>query len=309
MNNIGGLIMPNIKIKKKLILSSTVVLISLTFILVNNTSGTTNCFYSSNSLNNGYIEIDKLTIGSNEDLLTQATANGWVGTGTEVAPIIIEGYWLKDFVYGFTFFDTDLHVVIRNNKITGFIDNTSECSLVFTRCSNIIIEDNTFLQPDNAITIFTGTSNITFRNNSVNMCRANGLKIVGGSNISVYNNTIFNCNQNGIYIHSTVDSFFEDNIIYNNLMNGFFLEKVSKNNLIDGNNITNNVEYGVKIDSFSESNTVSNNIILDNKAPYLDEGTDNVFKNNHTGSNTTTGSGIFIILSVFPILLVNKKRK
>ena len=192
-----------------------------------------------------YTVSDPISITSDTEFATQATNNGWPGSGTSIDPYIIENLQIvntTNSTNGISISGSGItkYFVIRNNYIemTGYNSN----GIYLKYINNLgTIENNT---------IYNNTY---------------GLRLDYCSYITVRNNTITNNSNYGFYSYSSSHSTIEYNSISenNNTAGIGFYPTTSSYNIIQYNNISYNDEgiwYNSNDHDIIHNNTFSHNI-------------------------------------------------
>ncbi|MFX1255369.1 MAG: hypothetical protein ACFFCZ_27450 [Promethearchaeota archaeon] len=131
-----------------------------------------------------YIEHTAISINGNSDFLSQATNEGWNGTGTIDDPIIIAGYkFSNDSGYLFKIENTNLHFDLRDNLFDG--ENiTREVGLHFGNVSLGTISNNFIFDlrgaDDENITgcYVVDGNHLTFTDNTLGRITGNNGKVI-----------------------------------------------------------------------------------------------------------------------------------
>lgn len=215
-------------------------------------------------LSESYIPHDWIAVNGNEDFLTQTALEGWTGSGTEIDPIIIEGYSFSESRHLFRAINTDLYFVFRNNFLDGIDFNW--CGFYLNNVSNGQIYDNTVTNsaiPFHVVTI----SNCLFENNLAyhNGNMAYALEL------------------------TCIDNVIRNNTMYDNF-GGIWLDWNNTGNLVTYNNISGNYGDGIVLLEDARNNLIANNTIVDNTLNgILCRGYDNEFSDNLILRNTHNG--------------------
>ncbi|MFX1532879.1 MAG: nitrous oxide reductase family maturation protein NosD [Promethearchaeota archaeon] len=202
---------------------------------------------------------DPIDINGNLDFLTQATLEGWSGTGTPTDPIIIEKY-----------------KILSNNRITPTF-RVKNTDLYFKFC------DNQFRQTYSAIGLFNVT-NAQIINNDIPSCQY-GVSIDRSHHITVLKNVIHNgdstIDMRAINVYNSNFTTITNNTVnvsgmeYSLVVRALLLD-ASNNNIISYNDISNC--KNVITSSFSSNNIFQNNQIHDcNGGVYFDHNNNDTF--------------------------------
>lgn len=177
----------------------------------------------------------QISIISDSELATQATAMGWPGDGTPSNPYVISDIVIGNPPNGLGIFisGTSKHVVIENCTISG--------------TSSYAIE-------------VTGASNVTIRSSTMDGCFC-AFFMYTSRNCTISDNTISSC-QTGLLLISSCDISIAGNTITDSLYNGMEL-CTSPGNTISGNTVGRSGDYGLYLSS-SDGNTIFENTFFDN---------------------------------------------
>ncbi len=148
-----------------------------------------------------------ISINGNSDLNSQATTNGWSGSGTSSDPYIISNYSISSSnQYSFVIQNTNLHVIFENNFLTNGIVGV-------------------FVQ---------NVQNLVIKNNSITNCEKFGILIDESANNLIVNNTISHTsNGMGLLITNSVNNLFNNNTSEFNSNHGFFISQNTTNNTFE----------------------------------------------------------------------------
>ncbi len=183
----------------------------------------------------GYESHSPFYIQGNEMLLDYAATEGWPGTGTSDAPIIIEGYSFRNYTHVFTMSDTDLHFIFRNNILDGIDDRW--CVIVFSNVRNAVVHDNTII------------------NGAV------GAHIMKTNDSVISNNHIYGQSWDAVYMETgCYRNIIENNYFHDMYEAGVWSWNYCSDNIIRGNTI-HDVIYGVSFRDNTPRNCIVNNTI------------------------------------------------
>jgi parallel beta-helix repeat protein len=241
---------------------------------------------------NSYIDHIPINIIGDDQLLSIAESEGWVGDGSSNSPIVIENLKIVNStnIWLIRVQDTTLHIEISNNYLDGvlgsakdygdgiWINNVENCKIsgntilengmgisVEANNKNIIVENNIISQNNGAGIHLYSAVDVLIRNNTIydntfretsSFISGNGLHISDSDNITLIKNTIYQNDGNGI--HSTGSSIkISENTIENNNENGIYYQNIKDSN-IDNNYFFNNTESGIILIN-SDGNQIKNN--------------------------------------------------
>ena len=216
-----------------------------------------------------YTDHDFISIIGNEDLLSQASAEGWEGAGSSEDPIIISGYRIVDSRHLFRIINTDLHFIFQNNLLNG-IDG-SWCGLYLANVTNGKVWNN------------------TVQNTAI------GLHMLQIYNCSLASNDIYDNYHDGIVLELPCSgNNVTGNHIYDNTECGIILDYGCTNNVIADNEIHDNNGNGIYLwqyyfEPLIANNTIERNVITRQPVGISVQGRDNVVSNNTIREAGRTG--------------------
>jgi len=208
---------------------------------------------------------DPIHINGNSDFASQASANGWLGDGTQGNPYIIASYEIdgNGGTYCIWTENTDLWFVIRDCKVWNATSYGAE--------------------PWGAGIYLKNVTNGTLENNN---CSGNrdGISVSSSRNNNITNN---NCSGNsyGIYLASSSNNNITNNNCSGNSY-GIYLYSSSNNNTITNNNCSSNSQYGIYLYSSSNSNITNNNCPSNSRGISLSSSSNNNITNNNCSGNS-----------------------
>jgi parallel beta-helix repeat protein len=256
-----------------------------------------------------------IRIDGDADLMAQAIAENWTGSGVPGDPIAIEGYQINDTQIGIRVQQVhEVSLVIRNCSVT-----TNDMGWGY----NILVEESADVRIENCIVNY-GASGITFvlstdcvvRNCTaisvvagLNSTLSINTKMIGnsvhdawvgfiiiGDNYSLLeNNYIENCTTGIISQHS--HNVTTADVIITNCKTGFLLDWGSNNWNITSCSIVNNSLIGIKVENESAENLIYNNDIGFNSLNAEDNGISNSWDYEGIGNawHDWIGLGVYTI--------------
>ena len=209
-----------------------------------------------------------IIINGNADLLTQATTNGWSGSGTANDPIVIMNLHITTTISSplINMSNTNLKVVIRDNFLDGLTTSPSvDAHGVFlNNVSNVIIENND-IKGVNAAILVKDSSNVSILGNSVQDVIV-GISLSSSTlmnnNIVIARNVINGTQQDGLVLTSITNASITTNQIFNSGGSGITVSS-SSSIIIIWNEIYDNGDHGINWFYGSQGN-VTENIIANN---------------------------------------------
>lgn len=208
-----------------------------------------------------------IAINGNQDLLAQATVEGWEGSGTALDPILISGYLIEASRHLFRIVNTDLHFIFGNNLLNG-IDG-SWCGLYLSNVTNGVVANN------------------TVRNAAI------GLHMLQMHGCTLANNTIYDNLYEGIVLELPCrGNNVTGNYIHDNGMSGIMVDYGSQDNVISDNRIDHNVGNGIYLWQYLSEPLIANNLILGNWISAQSVGVSVQGHNNTVRNNTIIQSSI-----------------
>jgi parallel beta-helix repeat protein len=204
---------------------------------------------------------EAIEINGDDDLVSQAAVEGWLGSGTPSYPIIISGYFFNaTHVQPIRLWNLELSWELRNNYLTtyGVI-----CGIWLQNCVGGVVADNIIVEAHGGI-IIDGKGYLV-QNNTISNNTGNGIEVYGtADDIIIRNNTIQGVGLDGITLPATTNSIVANNTLLNNNMNGIKIAVDSHYNEFHGNDIRYN-RYGISCRG-------NYNIIEENDIGYNDKG-------------------------------------
>ncbi|MFP4142412.1 MAG: NosD domain-containing protein [Thermoplasmata archaeon] len=268
-----------------------------------------------------YSEINPIHIKDDEEFETKVEQNGWLGSGTEEDPFLIEGYAIDGGEKSSPIFieDVDSHFIIRDNRLYNanrsrdarsgtsgiyladtknglIIDNKIElnsCGILLENSSGNTIEDNRALNNHVGIHLSSSEGN-TIENNSVGKSYhpvyGHGIFLDDSNNNDITGNSVINSDEGILLENSDENLLKENNASFNS--RGLKFEE-SNMNQVNGMSLYKNRFFGIYMDD-SEENEISylhsfNNVY----GAYIRSSEKNLFLNNNMMHNRGTGMMFF----------------
>ncbi|MFW9828940.1 MAG: nitrous oxide reductase family maturation protein NosD, partial [Candidatus Thorarchaeota archaeon] len=230
---------------------------------------------------------EPISIESDDDFI----ANGFLGSGTEEDPYLIESYCISsDSVNLIYVTGTTAHFIIRNCKLDGLTQNWE--GIYFENVENGVIENNVIENTHWGIKIHDSAENEVI-GNEVHQNEAGIVLWIGNNNNEIVDNVVFNNLYEGIGLHYSDNNNVSENHIFD-CNSGIILYEYSDHNNITWNEINNNYAEGVGLNDDNNYNLVSNNEIYENGVGVTiqDESDNNEVVNNKILDSE--GYGIYI---------------
>ncbi|MHA2366126.1 MAG: right-handed parallel beta-helix repeat-containing protein, partial [Candidatus Hodarchaeales archaeon] len=185
-----------------------------------------------------YEDRSPISINGNADFNSQASSEGWVGSGTAIDPYIIEGYKITGTA------GTEYLIYIQNTDVYFMINHS-------------------LLQGGNRGVYFSNVKNSVVKNLIVLNNTNTGLHLASTVDSTFFNNMVYNNGYDGFYLYSSSSKvFFKDNIAFNNTQRGYELRSSYNITLMDNIAYDNDQGFAVfenNIDNIFINNTVYNN--------------------------------------------------
>ena len=198
-------------------------------------------------------------IQSNLEFSNQATAESWLGNGTESNPFVISGYSFDQDTQPVRIWNTDVYWIFTGNLVTGTI-GAALCGIWLEGCSNGAVIDNEINNRHSGMYI-SDIEDTIISENSIHDCIGNGLEIAGGMKNSIISeNTMWNIGTNGIYSTPSVNCSIQGNTLSDIDEIGIALLGASPSCNVTGNSIDTCGSTGI-IMSVASRCFVSNNSI------------------------------------------------
>ena len=160
-----------------------------------------------------YTPHEAILIDGNADLMAQASAESWLGNGTEVSPYLITGYYFYDIAHSIEMNNVDLHWAVVGNEIEGPGSHDVWCGIEVDNSSNGIISGNVFRGKYRGIDIIN-VANIMITHNTIEDNLLHGIGSEGFINgCLISENTIRRCTGAGVWSPSAYDSEISRNTI------------------------------------------------------------------------------------------------
>ena len=215
---------------------------------------------SSGTVSN-FFNHDLIKIIGNEDFITQALAENWIGEGTKSNPYIIDSLNITNSGELISISNTDLFFKINNCILIG----GEETAISFSNVSNGFITNNTIYNYEMyGISLTDNSSNVIIQDNYVylNILTDNryAISVIDSDDNFIYNNTLYNTEEAIQLLSSSNNRIISNNVLDNN--KGIYLGSNSEANIISNNNVKDN-QVGIIIES--DNNTLSDNSLFNNK--------------------------------------------
>ena len=251
---------------------------------------------------------DPILIDGNDDLIAQATSEGWPGDGSETNPILIDELNIRDSNVLIEIRNTDLFFLISNcilvdgiNGISlyraknGYIfnntihntvgGNNERNGILLADSDKNIISNNTCYNIEFAITLDSNADENIISSNSLHD-NINPIMASGSNNI-ITNNNIFNNNM-GISLYESKFITFSFNLVKNNSGYGVDLQSC-ENSIFTQNSIEGN-SVGFFLGDSSKNSFFKNSIHNNNgQGFYILASNDNTLSSNNVTSNDASG--------------------
>ncbi len=201
-----------------------------------------------------------ISIMSNADFKSQASTNGWKGTGTSSNPFIISNLLITDTSgsgYGVDIEQVTYHYKLINITVSGFLDGFFIAYGANATLTGCVSHNNT----DVGFYVYLN-DNSSFVSNQVYNNSNDGFSVNFGTGVQLDSNTIYG-NSNGISFAAD-NSSLTNNLIYNNFQDGIVLT-LEKNVTIANNTLRQNQGSGISA-SFSKLLNITSNTIYNNSA-------------------------------------------
>ncbi len=255
--------------------------------------------------NNGqHANHNPVSIDGNSDLINQASLEGWLGSGTEEDPYLIDGYTITNCNVSITIKNTDLPF-----KITNCLLENINWGIALFNVSNAHISGNTVKSiVAEYYGIYLESSEGNFiKNNTIYDCQWVGIEFDHSNNNTISSNTIYNCSYRGVLISNSNNTVVEGNVVYNNRVHGIQFQALSEDDtpstndtldtffnigchsaIIHNNTVYGNTYSGIEVD-FSSNFTITENIIYNNKNGIVLYGNNHIISNNTIYNNLDNG--------------------
>lgn len=205
-------------------------------------------------------EHEPIIIDNNEELITQATNEGWHGNGSKFNPFNIRWLRINSGSFSIRIEAVDLYFVIQSCELT----NAESYGILFYDVSNGVISNNIITNCDT------------------------GIKLIGSENITIGGNNLEDNEEYGIVEEDSRNSIIGHNYVSNSLEFGIKITN-SPNNVV----MQNELHY---CSFYFGSTDISNNFqsdVFDNSV----NGKPLVFLQNITGWSITNPAGQVVVLN------------
>jgi len=227
-----------------------------------------------------YVSHSPIIITGNADFASQ----GFLGSGSEELPYVIEGYNITTAGTCIIIQNTDVCFVIRNCLLIGGIGGKG---IDLHTVINGEIRNNTISDSGSGVYLYSSSDN-TVVNNSISENYFGVHLFSSSSNNMVLNNSISGSINNGVVFYSSSDNTVANNTISGNGA-GVYIDD-SLTNTIVNNVISGNVDIGVAIGMYSSTNIVSSNTVTGNPCGVLLwYCSDNMVSQNNFSENSDDG--------------------
>lgn len=242
---------------------------------------------------------DPIIINENDGLISQATAEGWVGDGSKSNPFIIGGYNITNSSENsIEIRDTSLHFKINNCLLNGDIQGGTY-GIVFRNVYNGVIDSNNitthscgiYIEQSENITISTNEITNAIPNDLINYpgnvnSNLDGIKLYQSDFNFIHDNNIGNMTR-GVEIDSSNNNTVENNTIRSlwqrySYSDGIYL-RISHNNTLSINKIYDDKLYGIHL-ILSDNNNITGNYVEIHGIQLENSNTNNIEKNNVTST-------------------------
>jgi parallel beta-helix repeat protein len=160
-----------------------------------------------------YTSHDAILLDGNAEMIAQATAESWLGDGSETDPYQITGYYFYDVQHSVEIRNIDLHWSFTDNEVDGPGDVTVWCGMEITNSTNGYVANNLFHNRYRGLWLID-IYDVTITNNIVENNLLHGIECVGFINgCLISDNTITSNTGSGIRILTAVDSEISRNEI------------------------------------------------------------------------------------------------
>ncbi|MHA1637843.1 MAG: right-handed parallel beta-helix repeat-containing protein, partial [Candidatus Thorarchaeota archaeon] len=243
-----------------------------------------------------YLDHGPIWIDGNEDFISQAAGEGWLGDGSQGNPLIITGYHiLTTSTQPFRVWNTDFYWEIRGNNATT---ETAYCGTWIRNTTHGVIADNIFHDLHSGMVI-EEVVGLTIENNEIRDTTSNAIDVLAGlTNCTIRNNYIHDNAAAGIIIPDAVDVLIQNNVISKTGGHAIHL-RAGENNTIQENVISQIAVHGIKVDRNCHENTIKNNVIQN-----VSDGINCLSDFNKFNQNTIrdcSGTGIKIVYLEMPV--------
>jgi parallel beta-helix repeat protein len=249
-----------------------------------------------------YNDRGPISISSNSDFLSQASANGWPGNGTVGNPIIINGYNITGTPYPILIQNTDLYFKVTNNFLTQ-----GSSGIYLTYVQNGEISGNVIYNNSNSGIWLWSCVNTNVSLNNITNNGLNGIRLVMLSHHNnISENVIYNHEFFGINFNMTGYNIVYKNVIYNNTNAGIFANYAndtifsynsfnineqgikayeSYNNSFLNNVFSNSNLYGLELIGYVVNSQISYNVFIGNNPSGTSQAKDDLGTNNNFTMN------------------------
>jgi len=237
-----------------------------------------------------YTDHAAIFIDGNADFIAQASSESWDGTGTEIDPIIIEGYRITGVATeGIKIWNVNLHWIVRNCKIENA---PTACGFYIDNCSNGEFSNNIIQDRDVGIQCYQGTYNCSFLDNQILNNQDTAFKVLGGMADCIISGNSFADNLgNNFWI---TGGFNDSHIVDNTIIGGMNAIRVT---ICIRSSITGNSVSGSDLDALvfpsATGILISGNTITTIVGNGIMTSGDNALIESNTVSDTTL-AGIFL---------------
>ncbi|MHA2099110.1 MAG: right-handed parallel beta-helix repeat-containing protein [Candidatus Kariarchaeaceae archaeon] len=218
----------------------------------------------------------------------QFLSQGFVGTGTETDPYVIEGINITTSASELVHIGSvSAHFEIRDSVFNGL--NMDNFALFFFEIQNGLIINNMITNVlQSGIFLENSNSSTVEKNSFINTAGVSLGGSTGAHQNSILDNTIMT-NNVGIYLDHSENNAVFNNTITDSSQQGIYLGD-SSYTTITGNEIFDNQYNGVEIDGSSNTNNLSNNVIYNNDGTGIFVGgSDNAISMNDFSNNFPGG--------------------
>lgn len=233
------------------------------------------------------IEHEPIAIDGNDDFITQATSEGWLGDGSEGDPIIINNLLIKASDQLIWISNTNLHFQISSCVLDGLGGGTGGGGISFNNVSNCYIKNNTIRNFESVGIYLEQSFDCIINGNNVHHSTLNeGIFLWESGYNNISQNFVHDNELTGVVFHLSYHNLFSDNIIS---QNAYGITINSYNNMIKSNTFMDNLGIGISIDLGSSNNIAKwNNFVGNNQGSWqaLNGGFSNVFINNYWDDQT-----------------------
>jgi parallel beta-helix repeat protein len=203
-----------------------------------------------------YKERSAIAINGNNDLISLAQSEKWLGDGSKSNPFIIKQYNITGSGLGSPVDPYNLPPVNMSDPYRILIEiNNTDLYLK--------IQDNLLVGAGDSAIVLRNVTNAELIRNIATKSTRHAVRLSDSENLTAISNVVHSNGGIGLGLWFSNNSKIAQNIIYENGVNGIYTVG-TRFNIINNNSVHNNIWHGIALDYYSENNSVLSNVVFEN---------------------------------------------